>query len=529
MPWTSIAALALVTRGSGSVDIGATDPRCARNRVRGAERLGSRSGAGCAGRGARRGSRACPPRTDQRRAAARSPDRLRARSSGTLRTRWNAIPTSRTRVSTSTCRPARPRTPRPRPGTTSTSPSPTARSPRTAIARRASAPTRRRSSPTTACASPSIPRVAGPADTSGRLTGHRPRDSGVVAETGGGWLASPRRRHAHPHDPGHSRCGCRILRRQGTLEAALRSRSERRCGSLQPARSVRSGGGKGAGAEGRPAVPRRDAGSEGGGRRDRGRLARRRAHLGHRPPVRREGADDRCAGRRVQRLEGRPVLLRERTSGAGGGVLDRSVVPRPRDLPRSRRAEHPQGAAREGRRRGSQPVRRRARGVLAKPRRRGLPDARAVRASRRPIPRSSATSSRRSRMPRRSAPRRRIPRWRKPRSGTIVDLAPAWPDKAVEQARITLRTLGDERASDTLVLVRYKSVLQKEGGLLYGAVVVEDATCKNGKHEQVVHTAEVEDPGQTWPDQLREKVNESVRHGWSSSSPTAARVRARWT
>jgi hypothetical protein len=97
---------------------------------------------------------------------------------------------------------------------------------------------------------------------------------------------------------------------------------------------------------------------------------------------------------------------------------------------------------------------------------------------------------------------------------TIVDLAPAWPDKAVEQARITLKALGDERASDTLVLVRYKGAIQADGGLLYGAVVVEDATCKSGKHEQTVHMAEVHDPGQTWPDQLREKVDGSVRHAW---------------
>jgi hypothetical protein len=99
----------------------------------------------------------------------------------------------------------------------------------------------------------------------------------------------------------------------------------------------------------------------------------------------------------------------------------------------------------------------------------------------------------------------------------ITDLAPVWPDKAVEQARITLTALGDERASDTLVLVRYKSFVQDHGGLLYGTVVVEDATCKNGKHEQVLHFAEVTDPGQTWPDQLREKVDGAVRHAWNPS------------
>jgi hypothetical protein len=101
--------------------------------------------------------------------------------------------------------------------------------------------------------------------------------------------------------------------------------------------------------------------------------------------------------------------------------------------------------------------------------------------------------------------------------GIITELAPTWPDKAVEQARITLTTLGDDRASDALVVVRYKSLVQDDGGLLYGTVVLEDATCKKGKHQQIVHYAEVQDPGQTWPDQLKEKVDEAVRHGWNPS------------
>ena len=42
-----------------------------------------------------------------------------------------------------------------------------------------------------------------------------------------------------------------------------------------------------------------------------------------------------------------------------------------------------------------------------------------------------------------------------------MNLAPTLPDKAVEQARITLTALGDERASDTLVLVRLKLAQHK--------------------------------------------------------------------
>ena len=73
------------------------------------------------------------------------------------------------------------------------------------------------------------------------------------------------------------------------------------------------------------------------------------------------------------------------------------------------------------------------------------------------------------------------------------------PEKAVEQARITLTALGDERASDTLVVVRYKSLVQPDGGLLYGTVVVEVAACKNGKYQQVLHLAEVQETAPACP------------------------------
>ncbi len=96
----------------------------------------------------------------------------------------------------------------------------------------------------------------------------------------------------------------------------------------------------------------------------------------------------------------------------------------------------------------------------------------------------------------------------------IVAAAPNLTEKAVEQARITLTTLGDEQAADSLSAVRYKDLLQADGTLLYGTVVVENATCKNGKVAQRVHPAAVVDPGQTWPDQLKEKIEVSVNVAW---------------
>lgn len=87
----------------------------------------------------------------------------------------------------------------------------------------------------------------------------------------------------------------------------------------------------------------------------------------------------------------------------------------------------------------------------------------------------------------------------------IVELAPELTTKGVEQARLTLRALGAEQASDELAAVRYKDARQSDG-FHWGAVVVEDATCKNGKRMKRAHVADVVEPGNTWPDQLEEKV-----------------------
>ncbi len=96
----------------------------------------------------------------------------------------------------------------------------------------------------------------------------------------------------------------------------------------------------------------------------------------------------------------------------------------------------------------------------------------------------------------------------------IQRIAPKLQTKAVEQARLTLLALGDERASDELVAVRYKDRLREDGSLMWGVVAVENATCRNGKKKQRVHVAAVSDPGQTWPDQVQEKVEFSVKNSW---------------
>jgi len=97
----------------------------------------------------------------------------------------------------------------------------------------------------------------------------------------------------------------------------------------------------------------------------------------------------------------------------------------------------------------------------------------------------------------------------------VRGLSAALPAKAMDKARVTLQVLLDEEGADKLVALRFKDVVQKDGGLLYGAVVFENATCKNDKIAQRYHVAEAFDPGQTWPDQLEEKVRTSVELNWS--------------
>jgi hypothetical protein len=93
---------------------------------------------------------------------------------------------------------------------------------------------------------------------------------------------------------------------------------------------------------------------------------------------------------------------------------------------------------------------------------------------------------------------------------TIIELAPKLPTQAVNQARITLLSLGAESESDALAAVRYQSVRQASGGLMYGMLVVDDATCKKGDRRVEVHAVQVNEAGHTWPDQLAERVKPSA-------------------
>ncbi len=92
----------------------------------------------------------------------------------------------------------------------------------------------------------------------------------------------------------------------------------------------------------------------------------------------------------------------------------------------------------------------------------------------------------------------------------IVAIAPDLQPKAVEQARVILQALGEERGADELAAVRYKAVKQGDGSFMWGTVVTETAVCKNGKTQQNVHVAPVLDTGRTWGDQIKDRVTAGV-------------------
>ncbi len=95
-------------------------------------------------------------------------------------------------------------------------------------------------------------------------------------------------------------------------------------------------------------------------------------------------------------------------------------------------------------------------------------------------------------------------------TAAITELSPGLTVKGIEQARITLKSLGAEQAADELAGIRYAKLKKGDGSMLWGAVVLEDATCKNGKRMQRAHVAEVIEPGRTWSDEMEGKVRSSA-------------------
>jgi hypothetical protein len=97
---------------------------------------------------------------------------------------------------------------------------------------------------------------------------------------------------------------------------------------------------------------------------------------------------------------------------------------------------------------------------------------------------------------------------------SILDVAPQLPPKVVEQARITLESLGAMQEADELAAVRYADRRQPDGRFMWGAIAVETATCKKGETRIGVWSAPVYESGHRWPDQMHDPVVEAVDAGW---------------
>jgi hypothetical protein len=96
----------------------------------------------------------------------------------------------------------------------------------------------------------------------------------------------------------------------------------------------------------------------------------------------------------------------------------------------------------------------------------------------------------------------------------ILEVAPQLPAKVVEQARITLQSLGATTEAADLAAVRYAAEQQADGRFMWGAIAVETATCKKGDTRLGVLHAPVYEPGHRWPDQMQPAVDAAVQAGW---------------
>jgi hypothetical protein len=89
----------------------------------------------------------------------------------------------------------------------------------------------------------------------------------------------------------------------------------------------------------------------------------------------------------------------------------------------------------------------------------------------------------------------------------IVAVADRLQPNALNQARTTLDALGAEAESDSMSGFYFKRKKQEDNSYLWGIVVSETATCKNGKIKQNIHTAPIIDSdGKIWPDELEELI-----------------------
>jgi hypothetical protein len=99
-------------------------------------------------------------------------------------------------------------------------------------------------------------------------------------------------------------------------------------------------------------------------------------------------------------------------------------------------------------------------------------------------------------------------------TAAIRDLGPKLKPRAVEQARITLRTLGDEVTSDRFAAFRWPDRKTGDGNYRYAVALRESATCKNKKKIANFYVAAFDEGGVQWPDQIKPLLLEKLQYEW---------------
>jgi len=86
--------------------------------------------------------------------------------------------------------------------------------------------------------------------------------------------------------------------------------------------------------------------------------------------------------------------------------------------------------------------------------------------------------------------------------------------QALQQARTVLTSLEAEAEADELAGYMYQAHKQPSGQFIWGLVVVENATCKNGKEKQRMYISSIIEGGTNWADQLPDRIKDVVEVSW---------------
>ncbi|MFK7927006.1 MAG: hypothetical protein AB8H79_02365, partial [Myxococcota bacterium] len=105
----------------------------------------------------------------------------------------------------------------------------------------------------------------------------------------------------------------------------------------------------------------------------------------------------------------------------------------------------------------------------------------------------------------------------------IAALGPKLPPRAVDQARITLKTLEAEEESDGFAKYRWPE-RYTDDTYSYAVAVLETGTCKNGKTLANLHVASFDEGGNQWPDQIQQQLLGKLQFEWELSAAKSCKA-----